>query len=735
MGNTASGPLTHDKLFIETVETRGIMNLLLDYMLKNITVRDFLALSNPTECKKYVLFMANRLNQQFYELKIAPEKGKKDVIAFRSIKELVSPDDRTDKEKQSLCLTLAYFYTRIFQIYGALALTLMDDIDATRHYDTSIFLRAPTEYTQGLGTPGSSQVYLHGGVMSGGGDLPPTISIGNYEFLRSYLRDERQEPYGYSVRYDETKAYIYFSKENENRDERQQIIPTGVVPDVIYQNAQFAISYPGAQKYAYVQMTASKPSTSRDIKLQIKSLQYIKKNTTQYTTLAPIPSSILSISTLTIQSDRQVDDILVYSIKELKNTTIKDFFDGMFNKLVPYIKELTESDGSGTSGIPTPKNLLSPGFKSEDDIPPTFRIGRTIQNLQNQKPLAHCIARALQLLKVMPLGNEPGYSSICKAHFLETQTRTREGTTITYSRSGIPLPNDNLDESPGMSALAQLFYDTIAIGSPKLEINRARVGDQKSSLDEYREFMLKMARLFGDRGQRPAEEVVSAGLHGIKNRRDAALCQSRIADAKGSKEIREDIMIDNPIARKVKGIVSDMFKTQLQHASNCGKIFNMLFYIKKEKDTNYYTIRLHNNVIQGGIPEVDRINRYARKVLVDYYSNCETKYMMGMKEVLEHYHDKQLKAVQAKAQAQQQQAQQTSSLPQVQSPIPSPPQAQVLTPPVMLENPLPANRVIKTIPSGKQVTFAMNPSKTVKGGSKRNKTIKRKIIEDHAFIY
>jgi len=57
---------THEKLFELTKEPRLIMNYLLDYMLKEVTVRDFLLLSNPEQCNKYVLFMTNSLSKFFY---------------------------------------------------------------------------------------------------------------------------------------------------------------------------------------------------------------------------------------------------------------------------------------------------------------------------------------------------------------------------------------------------------------------------------------------------------------------------------------------------------------------------------------------------------------------------------------------------------------------------------------------------------------------------------------------
>ena len=55
MGASQSLPVTHEKLFELTKDTRNMMNILLTYMLKELTVRDFYSLSSPTECKKYVL--------------------------------------------------------------------------------------------------------------------------------------------------------------------------------------------------------------------------------------------------------------------------------------------------------------------------------------------------------------------------------------------------------------------------------------------------------------------------------------------------------------------------------------------------------------------------------------------------------------------------------------------------------------------------------------------------------
>ena len=84
MGSSISTQInTHEDLFKSTIDTRNVMNILLEYMLKEVSVRDFLLLSNPNECKKYALFMSNSLYDQFYKLKLMPTKDQRGFLLFR----------------------------------------------------------------------------------------------------------------------------------------------------------------------------------------------------------------------------------------------------------------------------------------------------------------------------------------------------------------------------------------------------------------------------------------------------------------------------------------------------------------------------------------------------------------------------------------------------------------------------------------------------------------------------
>jgi hypothetical protein len=103
--------------------------------------------------------------------------------------------------------------------------------------------------------------------------------------------------------------------------------------------------------------------------------------------------------------------------------------------------------------------------------------------------------------------------------------------------------------------------------------------------------------------------------------------------------------------------------------------------------------KLNNNLIVKGFPELERINAEARNLLVNYYTDCEKKYIQGMKFVLQ---DKKSKndaatAVQATAQAQAQATAQAQAAqlkaPQLKAPqaIPIKPQNQIIQPQTALE--------------------------------------------------
>lgn len=633
MGASQSIPstLTRQKVFELTRDTRGLMDVLLDYMLKEITVRDFLALSNPTECKKYVIFMANNLYKHFYELQIVPIKDKKGVIAFRPVKELINPPENAESERQSLCLTLAYFYTRIFQIYGALALTVIDD--SKFMMESGIVPLYGDTTKKGLLPPGYRPYVTMGGSEGdaasthklSGGSIP-AVALGQFNFLRSYLYEDKNESKGFLTRYTgegNSRGEIYFLPKIQDRDEYgRPLTVSDISSDTKPQKGIFFIGYTGGKKYATLECYSKKEGIGGDTRFYFGKFKYYKRDSINPETIE-LSSEILPVKTLTIERDRPAvfKAAYTYSIKGTEKS-ITDVFNGLLSKVVLFLKKSTEGDTSystSSSGV-----IISETGTAEE-----LRLARIVQNLTKTKPLGHCLARALQLLQTLPLKGEGAVSHICKAKFFEQTTNSAAGIKTTASRSGIPEPGSSLDNSPGLAALSQLFYDTVIVGSPKIIIGTIPKAEQggKSSLEQYMEFMKTMGRLFGDDtfNKPVSDDTIKSGLKGIRNKRDSDFCRG----------INGNLSVPANVVRNVYDVVNQLYQTQVRHAAECGKIVRLLFDIERDKSSGRYKISLSDNIIKKGFPEIERVNYLARQVLVNYYSNCEKTYLHGMKIVLE----------------------------------------------------------------------------------------------------
>jgi hypothetical protein len=599
MGASQSIPrtLTHQQLFELTKDTRNVMNILLEYMLKELSVRDFLSLSNPTECKKYVLFMANNLYQHFYELQIYPTQTKQGVIVFRKAQDLTNPpNSSTDQEKQSLCLILAYYYTRIFQIYGALALTLLDDMQLASQTGMIPMFTDPSSR---LLPPGQRQYFAAAGDLS-------LLALGNFSFLRGYLTNTTQDGF-FVTKYTDTRSKpvkVLFKKAMTNSS----------LPSTI-QKGTFQINITGMTPF-FIDIYAAKEGNN--INIEFQSIRYTPKGTTT-TKTSVIPSNILSSKLITVQivSGNQGKEP-TYTIPSY-GKSVPAFLQEFFYDLVPHLRTFTSQ---------TSQSVVESGVAEE------LRLSRTVQNLTKTKPLGHCIARALQLLENQPLDDKNSLTYICRAKFLETATTTNTGVKVSATRSGIPEPGSSLDTSPGLAALSQLFYEIVFEATPRLAISQQKAPDGISSWDEYRTFMKNMALLFGDTKDplnpsqtRSINQLQQLGLKGLKNKRDKDAC----------KEIQstDRFPIPSAVGKEVSQYVERLFQLQLQHAAKCGAIFQQLFSIQRDKNSRNFKISLNDNIIRKGFPEIQRINTMSRRLLVDYYTRCEDTYQQGMKRIID----------------------------------------------------------------------------------------------------
>ena len=624
MGQSTSSTVgqadTHAQAYNKTEYTRQVMDQLLNYMIKQLSVRDLLQMSKESECKKYILFKANSIYQYFYELRIFPTKDAKGLLTFRKIEDLVNPKGEQDKERQSLCLIVAYFYTRIFQIYGALALTLIDDMNAMT---SSGVMSLPQTSDARLLTPGyyeQETYYGKGGVDNDyeftparrPGYYPPypydpryeprrkdaRESLKNFEWIRSFLSSEYEPEFGFKTQYSggtSHRASIYIKINPSLKDMNDKDISSSEPPIQTKQNGKFYIII-GSNKYSTLEV-----STNRKIgdssKVRMSKLTYTNNygetiTTDQFNKLFSVKYS---------------DETSKYVVED-GDMGVSVYLNNYFVKITGYLKEAVKVRKEETNSTGTTVYAR----RSEEGITDHLRVEKMIEDLTKRKPLGHCIARALQLLKTEPLANEAGISQICSATFAENK------------RTGVVKKGESLSTSPGLFALANLFYDTISIGSPRLTIGKNKVNG-KSSFDQYIEFMEKLSKQYEVSPDKAPDVYEQKGLDSIRDTRDQKACP-----------VAMDIQLSLDTTKKVHRVVKSMFQDQVNHAASCFKIISMLFNITYDKTTKKpILIKLNDNLITKGFPELERINRETRELLVNYYTNCEAKYWSGMKHVLE----------------------------------------------------------------------------------------------------
>lgn len=583
-----------ESLHIETGFLREKMDRLLEYSIHELTIQDFMKLSDPNHCKQYVMMMANQIQSHFYELQIVPGVDRKGVLFFREAKDLTTAVKGQEKEtKDRLCLQLAYFYVRIFQIYGALALSIVDDMRAMQTTRFTAITPSPTTATTGLQARGA-RPYLRGGA---------PLDLGAFRFLKSFLVEDDQ-PYGgrIPVRYPGITFSFDKTPYTATGARRQQ-----VSADYNYFHGEFHIRIRDAGRQESVLMIRARKDVyevSGDIECTFTGLSYYPADTTS--------------PRVTLKGDTFVDQFSGIPLKftvvkegegqatqyRIDGRPVNEYMRDWFNRFIPQLRELL-----GSSDIPYSSSTADTTRRSETTpagVPRTLDINPTLRALQDKskRPHGHCAARALQLLGTLPYG-QAGESFICKAKFMDVGGKP--------SSDGLPEKGASLRTSLGLASTEVLFYDLIADG--RLAIS------QGDSMAEYTAYMKSLARLFMS-GDPSTASASASGLQGLVNHRDAKLCATD-----------GGIAISDPTIRaQISSVAVQLFRRQWEHAKQCDRILQKLFVIQKEP-SGAYRIQLHPELLKKGIERVNEINHETRRLLAQYYVDCEAKYVEGMRIV------------------------------------------------------------------------------------------------------
>ena len=119
MGSALSTPVERD--------TPGILQFILKEMFRRTDLADIYSLADPDRCKRYIIVATDAIESLFLKMNLRPGKKPDGTLYIQSIEGLVKSIPPEERAKQrEYCGELAFFFIRIFQIFGALFLSMYD---------------------------------------------------------------------------------------------------------------------------------------------------------------------------------------------------------------------------------------------------------------------------------------------------------------------------------------------------------------------------------------------------------------------------------------------------------------------------------------------------------------------------------------------------------------------------------------------------------------------------------
>ena len=110
-----------------TASTRSFSDAIFLYLKNEMQIKSYInLLGSSTACEKFIFLLEEDLKKVFERLPVRIGQDKKGVLAFQRIDDIIKKED-SKQYTYSYCQHVARFVTRLFQLYGALALSVLDN--------------------------------------------------------------------------------------------------------------------------------------------------------------------------------------------------------------------------------------------------------------------------------------------------------------------------------------------------------------------------------------------------------------------------------------------------------------------------------------------------------------------------------------------------------------------------------------------------------------------------------
>ena len=401
----------------KTLPTQTVVNSVFLWMLGRTDIQDLLKLADQRRCKDYVFFTQRALQQFFSELQLEPKLGAKNTLYFEKVERLTFATEESLKGRgelkayrDSLCLQLAFFYVRIIQIFGALALTVIDSL--------------PERESQSVDFRAGIQAQILGRRAP-----PPGFVGGATEEDRTDLGEFYTVAKNYFTAIPGTDYYVISSSQRIPRD------PTTAVNTLMFN-----------------------PSKTKNV-IYRPRIDILVEASISIENLRVGESFTLRIDDITVNANRK-DTVYNFSFKATRSGDYSYNNTTFSTAIATVMGNAARGQRNLQQGRPEDVRRRVEGPSDDAGVVQGLSYSGIFKYLK-EKPKAYCVARAIQLLSPTLVDS------------MRKDTPLSSGVCFYSAMPGIPdsVPNYGqviTKHSPGLRALNQLFFDMIQGNVPKI---------------------------------------------------------------------------------------------------------------------------------------------------------------------------------------------------------------------------------------------------------------------------
>lgn len=623
MGAGSSRPTNGDAYSKQAAAAKVLPDQILTLFFSNANLMKLLKLHNIGECSRFVFTTSSELATLFQKLQVYPKLGAKGEILFAPVSDL-APGLLSDANKNAanqaqlqqktharneLCVDIAYFYVRIFQIYSALALTVIDaDPLRKRRFAVTNPMRGPQLAPLG----GGARVTPPGHPAIGSGPLlvlaspgpRMQVQLGGAQISRT---GKFKDLYNSIVN---TPFIALLGVSLLDTVEANTTTPQVIklVDKRATSNFSIFLTWDWPQKVVneYEVQGVIKRNFEKNITLKASK---IDETHVLFTYTDPEAGSVPQKFRRSVsgQWEFEYEDVT----GEPRSSSL--FFDNIYelygqeNKRAGSTSSTSSASSTSSTSAAVTSIASASAFEGFDKLKTIFE-DKTKKG--KEFPKAYCMARLMTLINPvfgseLTDANQPYYSQICrtKFDFETTDYMPRSGTA---AKSNLYL-----------RSFTSLYYDDYKYnrGTGKLELTQTE--PSRTSLRDASNKFAKMYNIVGDQPNFLFESGGAVNFTAFKACEGKADRLLRIKGDKAGKEL---------LATLQKDCVGPMLEFQMQHTQKVNKLLMKMFKIEKTP----LALKLQPSIKSGGKDAINAIGVEAHDLLMEYYLKSEAFYIRGV---------------------------------------------------------------------------------------------------------